>query len=208
MRNVIVLVAIAGGAFALYNAWKASQEESSEARTIKALPPSVQVAVAQMDLQSQNAFFNEYELKKKKRSIAYVIWMVCGWHYLYTRQVGLQFAFWFTFGGLGVWWIADLFRMPGIVRGCNELIAREALQTLAMGNQFRYTAQQPGTAAPFGGTGMQITAEVAGTQASAAASPAAWHPDPHQRHELRYWDGTRWTEHVSSNGATSTDPMG
>jgi uncharacterized protein YxjI len=38
------------------------------------------------------------------------------------------------------------------------------------------------------------------------ASPAAWHPDPYGRHELRYWDGTRWTEHVSSNGQQAVDP--
>ena len=37
------------------------------------------------------------------------------------------------------------------------------------------------------------------------ASPAAWHPDPYGRHELRYWDGTQWTEHVSSHGKQSTD---
>ena len=41
------------------------------------------------------------------------------------------------------------------------------------------------------------------------ASPAAWHPDPYGRHELRYWDGTQWTEHVSSHGKQSTDvPVG
>jgi Protein of unknown function (DUF2510) len=38
------------------------------------------------------------------------------------------------------------------------------------------------------------------------ASPANWHPDPFGRHELRYWDGTQWTEHVSSHGKQSTDP--
>jgi uncharacterized protein YxjI len=38
------------------------------------------------------------------------------------------------------------------------------------------------------------------------SSPAAWHPDPYGRHELRYWDGTQWTEHVSSHGRQSTDP--
>ena len=37
-------------------------------------------------------------------------------------------------------------------------------------------------------------------------SPAAWHPDPLRRHELRYWDGARWTEHVSDRGHTSVDP--
>ncbi|MDQ3352503.1 MAG: DUF2510 domain-containing protein, partial [Actinomycetota bacterium] len=28
-------------------------------------------------------------------------------------------------------------------------------------------------------------------------TPANWYPDPSHRHELRYWDGTTWTEHVS-----------
>jgi uncharacterized protein YxjI len=39
-----------------------------------------------------------------------------------------------------------------------------------------------------------------------AAPPANWHPDPFGRHELRYWDGARWTEHVSSHGKQSIDP--
>ena len=29
-----------------------------------------------------------------------------------------------------------------------------------------------------------------------AAVPAGWHPDPSGAGQLRYWDGTRWTEHV------------
>jgi uncharacterized protein YxjI len=37
--------------------------------------------------------------------------------------------------------------------------------------------------------------------------PANWHPDPTGRHELRYWDGERWTEHVSDRGVTGTDPV-
>jgi hypothetical protein len=35
--------------------------------------------------------------------------------------------------------------------------------------------------------------------------PAAWARDPSGRHELRYWDGTRWTEHVSTAGVQGTD---
>jgi len=37
--------------------------------------------------------------------------------------------------------------------------------------------------------------------------PASWHPDPSGRHELRYWDGTQWTEHVVDRGEQSTDPV-
>ncbi|MEQ1787916.1 MAG: phospholipid scramblase-related protein [Acidimicrobiales bacterium] len=39
-----------------------------------------------------------------------------------------------------------------------------------------------------------------------AGTPANWHPDPFGRHELRYWDGSQWTEHVSSHGKQSLDP--
>ena len=40
------------------------------------------------------------------------------------------------------------------------------------------------------------------------ASPARWAPDPRGRHELRYWDGQRWTDDVADAGQTSTDPLG
>ncbi len=36
-------------------------------------------------------------------------------------------------------------------------------------------------------------------------APANWYPDPHGRHELRYWDGATWTEHVSDRGVTAID---
>src|SRR5919107_369915 len=35
---------------------------------------------------------------------------------------------------------------------------------------------------------------------------ASWLPDPSGGHELRYWSGTAWTEHVSDQGATSVEP--
>jgi Protein of unknown function (DUF2510) len=37
--------------------------------------------------------------------------------------------------------------------------------------------------------------------------PADWLADPTGRHELRYWDGSRWTEHVSDAGVTGQDPV-
>jgi hypothetical protein len=39
-----------------------------------------------------------------------------------------------------------------------------------------------------------------------AVAPAAWYPDPSKRYELRYWNGTAWTEHVSRAGQQFTDP--
>ena len=37
--------------------------------------------------------------------------------------------------------------------------------------------------------------------------PADWHPDPTGKHELRYWDGTQWTEHVADAGVQGVDPL-
>ncbi len=37
---------------------------------------------------------------------------------------------------------------------------------------------------------------------------ANWLPDPHGRHEYRYWDGTAWSDQVSDGGVVSTDPPG
>lgn len=41
--------------------------------------------------------------------------------------------------------------------------------------------------------------------ASTPAVPANWYPDPSKRFELRYWNGTTWTEHVATGGVQSTD---
>jgi uncharacterized protein YxjI len=34
-----------------------------------------------------------------------------------------------------------------------------------------------------------------------------WYPDPMGRHEYRYYDGTSWTEHVTSHGRQSVDQL-
>ena len=39
-----------------------------------------------------------------------------------------------------------------------------------------------------------------------AVAPAAWYPEPSGRFELRYWNGSAWTEHVSRSGQQFTDP--
>jgi hypothetical protein len=36
---------------------------------------------------------------------------------------------------------------------------------------------------------------------------ASWLPDPSGAHELRYWNGSAWTEHVSDQGTTGQEPL-
>lgn len=37
--------------------------------------------------------------------------------------------------------------------------------------------------------------------------PAQWAPDPQGRHQHRWWDGTRWTEHVANDGEVTVHPL-
>ncbi|HSH10472.1 MAG TPA: DUF2510 domain-containing protein, partial [Ilumatobacter sp.] len=52
----------------------------------------------------------------------------------------------------------------------------------------------------------EAVTEAVAEPASAGAAPAGWYADPSSRFELRYWDGSQWTEHVSRAGQQYTDP--
>lgn len=77
---------------------------------------------------------------------------------------------------------------------------------------------QPGatpTYEPLPASTPSVTTPAAATPVAAAATPAAattpavpagWYADPAGRFELRYWDGSTWTEHVSRAGQQFTDP--
>ena len=38
-------------------------------------------------------------------------------------------------------------------------------------------------------------------------SNPAWESDPTTRHQYRWWDGEKWTEHVADDGVQSVDPL-
>ena len=62
-------------------------------------------------------------------------------------------------------------------------------------------------AAESGGR-VRITLKYSGAVLTVEPDTAAgWHPDPGSRHQLRYWNGAKWTEHVSDDGVQSQDPL-
>jgi hypothetical protein len=52
----------------------------------------------------------------------------------------------------------------------------------------------------------EVTAPDAAEPAPGAPAPD-WYPDPSGRQELRYWDGSQWTEHASTAGRQVVDPI-
>lgn len=43
--------------------------------------------------------------------------------------------------------------------------------------------------------------------AASASTAGRWAPDPSGRYEMRYWDGSTWTNHVQSGGVQTTDAV-
>ena len=63
------------------------------------------------------------------------------------------------------------------------------------------------TGPAYGGVVPAPSTAGAWTAAGAALPPAAWHPDPAGRHQLRWWDGAEWSRYVADSGVSSEDPL-
>ena len=57
-----------------------------------------------------------------------------------------------------------------------------------------------------GSPGMPTTTVAASPYPIQSSSSPQWHADPLGRHELRLWDGSRWSGEVSDRGVISKDP--
>lgn len=65
----------------------------------------------------------------KSTGTAYLLFfLLFGTHYAYLGKWGLQFLFWFTFGGIGIWALIDLFTMSSKVNNHNALIFHQIEQ--------------------------------------------------------------------------------
>lgn len=95
----------------------------------KQTPESVQRKLSEMDEQAQQAF-NEEFLKRRKSSLVAFLLLSAGFHYAYVGRVWLNVVFLLTCGGVFIWWIADLFRVWGMVREKNRSIAIEVLRDI------------------------------------------------------------------------------
>lgn len=62
------------------------------------------------------------ESKIKSTNIAYLFWFILGSHYAYLGKWGLQFLFWLTLGGFGIWALLDFITMSNKVDRANAAI--------------------------------------------------------------------------------------
>ena len=95
------------------------------------LPSMVKNELARLSASKQEEFVEEYKRKKKSVGLAYLLLLVVfALHYGYIGKWGLQIVFWLTGGGLMVWWIVDIFRLPGLIQSYNKDVATEVMRNL------------------------------------------------------------------------------
>ena len=67
---------------------------------------------------------NKLQLQSEIKSsgTAWIMYLFLGCHYAYLGKWGVQLAYWFTLGGLGLWMFIDMFRLGGLVKKHNNNI--------------------------------------------------------------------------------------
>ncbi len=95
------------------------------------IPEAVLRRLDSLDPLTQEAFLTEFKKKKKSGFVAFLLWWLFpAWHYFYVGKVWVNLLFWITFGGLGIWWVIDLFRLSGLVREYNKTVAIGVLKEI------------------------------------------------------------------------------
>lgn len=110
----------------------ANTESLIPATITDSLPSMVRNELVKMSAHKQEEFIEEYKRRQKQLGWAYVCWLfgIFAFHYGYMGNWGTQFAYWFTLGGVGIWWLIDAARMPQIVNNYNKDLAVDLLRSM------------------------------------------------------------------------------
>ena len=68
--------------------------------------------------------------RERKDNIVYFLWFLW-FHYAYFRQWLTCAIFILTMGGMFIWWLIDLFRIPFILKAYNKKLVKELFDILA-----------------------------------------------------------------------------
>ena len=95
-----------------------------------AVPDIIKPSLVRLD-HEQMAIFNQmYNKSARSIGLAYILWFLLGFHYIYLKKYGTAIIFWITFGGLLLWWLIDILRIPFIVKQVNEEFALTLLSKI------------------------------------------------------------------------------
>jgi TM2 domain-containing membrane protein YozV len=94
------------------------------------LPTAITSSLGQMTSEQQSSFMEEFKRRSKSTGLAYVLWILFGFHYAYLGKWGTQILYWLTGAGFVIWGLIDLFRIPSIVANKNKDVAMDVLRDI------------------------------------------------------------------------------
>ncbi len=97
----------------------------------KYMTPALMAELSLLPTNKKMEFLDLYMAQVKSLLWAYIaLVLIFPFHYAYQDRWGKQVLFWVTAGGLLVWWIADFFRLPDMIREYNEKLGFRILEKL------------------------------------------------------------------------------
>jgi len=96
---------------------------------LSSIPAIAKIKLAGIQPDKQALFVEEYLKRSKGVFDAYLHWVIVRMHYTYLGKEGLQWLYWFTLGGVLIWAIVDLFRIPKMVAEYNSNLAASILRS-------------------------------------------------------------------------------
>ena len=86
------------------------------------------LALMQGLTEQQKNYVLSAQARQKETGMAYLFWFVLGVHSFSLNKPVINIIYWLTAGGLGIWMIIDLFRIPGMVRSRNKELIQDAIK--------------------------------------------------------------------------------
>ena len=86
------------------------------------------LALLQGWTEQQKNYVLSAQARQKDTGLAYLFWFLFGVHYFYLNKPVINIIYWLTAGGLGIWMIIDLFRIPGMVKDRNKEFIQDAIK--------------------------------------------------------------------------------
>lgn len=95
-------------------------------------PPVVMASFSKMDETQRLTFESAYNQRKKTKGVMVALAILFPIQHFMLGKTGMGVAFLLTGGGLGVWWIIEIFLASGRVEEYNGQVATEIARDLRL----------------------------------------------------------------------------
>ncbi|MDA0782181.1 MAG: hypothetical protein PQ612_04730 [Rickettsiales bacterium] len=101
----------------------------SEVALIKELEDFLSSKYRTLSASRKEELLGLYKKYRKQESLLIICWFF-SFHYVYVGRWKMFFLFFFSLGGLFIWWVIDLFRLDTILKQYNKKKAEELFEKL------------------------------------------------------------------------------